>query len=106
MTKRILTFGIGMALVISLIAGAKAGNQVENKINILLKCAVIVASAEDGHLGYEEYVVAASYLAADTGRSLEWLDEKVSAAFATASHFSEQQNAARQCVETLDELKE
>jgi len=105
MKKWVSSLSIMFALLVSPVAGAKALDQIERKITILLNCAVITASAEGGDLKHEEYVIAAAYLAADKGKSLEWLKERVAGASDTAYSFSGKEGAARQCIETLRGLK-
>jgi hypothetical protein len=73
----------------------------EDQITTLLNCAVIIARTEGGITYYEDYVVAASYLAADNDLSIEWLQGEIQRAAETAFDFAGEEGAAEHCVHTL-----
>lgn len=73
----------------------------EEKITTLLNCAVIIASTDGGMTNYEDYVITASYLAADNGLSIEWLQSEIQRASETAYDFAGEDRAAERCVHTL-----
>lgn len=78
----------------------------EEDITVLLNCAVIIATTEGNITRYDDYVVAASYLAVDNGKSMEWLNGEIERAFEAADDFSEESDAAIKCVQTLSKFKE
>lgn len=97
---------LACVLVLSVPLTSNASATVEEQVTTLLNCAVIIASTEGGMNSYEDYVIAASYLAADNGLSSEWLSEKIQLASETAYEFAGQTRAAERCVATLRSAEE
>lgn len=93
---------IALLLALNFLSIANASSTEEEKIQLLLSCAAIIASSEDNDLDYEDYVIAAAHLSADNNLSLEWLNEQIKHAFDTAHDFAGQEGGAAECVTTLN----
>jgi hypothetical protein len=93
---------IALLLALNFLSIANASSTAEEKVQLLLSCATIIASSEENDLDYEDYVIAAAHLSADNNLSLEWLNEQVKHAFDTAYDFAGQEGVAAECVTTLN----
>lgn len=96
----IFLIGLGLTFFTHVIVAAERSAP-ETQISILLNCAVIIANTEGDITRYDKYVIAASYLAVDNGKSMEWLNKRIERAAETAYDFAGEEGAAERCVHTL-----
>jgi uncharacterized protein with ACT and thioredoxin-like domain len=100
---RTLKYLIPLTVLIISTSALSSIDAAEEDITVLLNCAVIIGNTGGNITRYDEYVIAASYLAVDNGKSMEWLNGKIERAFEAADEFSREKGAAKRCVSALNE---